>query len=122
MASIRIVPQLLAVSPEGFRQRRGRRDRIPRADGGAAIDRAERRRAVAFDEDAVADLVGLLHAKPDRAFQILQRPVAAEMQRVDVGGQQFFLALVLLADQLLDQFGVHVEQGAHRAEIDDVLE
>ena len=44
------------------------------------------------------------------------------MQRVDVGRQQFFLALVLLADQLLDQLRVHVEQRAQRAEIDDVLE
>ncbi len=96
---------------EGLRHRRRRRDRIPGADGGAAIDGAERRRAVAFHEDAVADLVGLLHPQPDRAFQILQRPVAAEMQRVDVGGQQLFLALVLLADQLLDQLRIHVEQG-----------
>jgi len=34
------------------------------------------------------------------------------MQRVDVRRQQLFLALVLLADQLLDEFRVHVEQGA----------
>src|SRR6202021_1736354 len=91
-------------------------------DGGTAIDRAERGGAVAFDENAVADLIGLLHAQADRAFEILQRPVAAEMQRVDVGREQLFLALVLPADQLLDQLGVHVEQGAQRAEIDDVLE
>ena len=38
------------------------------------------------------------------------------------GRQQLFLALVLLADQLLDQLRVHVEQRAQRAEIDDVLE
>ena len=97
---------------EGIRERRGWRDRIPGADGGAAIDGAERSRAVAFDEDAVADLVGLLDAKPDRAFQVLQRLVAAEMQRMDVGGEQLLLALVLLADQLLDQLHVHVEQRA----------
>ena len=117
-----IVPQLLAMAGEGVRQRRRRRDRIPGADGGAAIDRAERGGAVALDEDAVADLVGFLDPQADRAFQVLQRPVAAEMQRVDVRGQQLFLALVLLADQLLDQLRVHVEQRAQRAEIDDVLE
>ena len=117
-----IVPQFLAVAGEGVGHRRRWRDRIPRAHGGAAIDRAEGGCAVAFDEDAVADLVGLLDAQADRAFQVLQRPVAAEMQRMDVRRQQLFLALVLLADQLLDQLGVHVEQGAHRAEIDDVLE
>ena len=44
------------------------------------------------------------------------------MQRVDVGGQELLLALVLLADQLLDQLRVHVEQRRERAEIDDVLE
>ena len=44
------------------------------------------------------------------------------MQRVDVGGQELFLALVLLADQRLDHLGVHVEHRRQRAEIDDVLE
>ena len=63
-----------------------------------------------------------LHAQTNRAFEVLQRPVAAEMQRVDVGGQQLFLALVLLADQLLDQLRVHLEQRAERAEVNDVLE
>ena len=114
--------QPLAVAGERVGQRGGRRDRIPGADGGAAVDRAERGRAVALDEDAVADLVGLLDAQPDRAFQILERIVAAEMQRMDVGGEQLLLALVLLADQLLDQLRVHVEQRRQRAEIDDVLE
>ena len=67
-------------------------------------------------------LSALLHAQPDRAFQVLQRPVAAEMQRVNVRRQQLFLALVLLADQLLDRLDVHVEQRRQRADIDDVLE
>ncbi|MGX1356337.1 putative membrane protein [Bradyrhizobium elkanii] len=44
------------------------------------------------------------------------------MQRMDVGGEQLLLALILLADQLLDQLGIEVEQRAERAEIDDVLE
>jgi len=96
--------------------------RIPRADRGAAIHRAKRGGAVAFDEDAVADLVGFLDPQADRAFEILQGPVAAQMQRVDIRRQQLFLALVLLADQLLDQLRVHVEQRAQRTEIDDVLE
>ena len=122
LAGFRIVPQLLAVGAEGVRQRGGRRDRIPGADGGAAIDRAERGGVVALDEDAVADLVGLLDPEPDRAFQVLQRPVAAEMQRMDVGGEELLLALVLFADQLLDQLRVEIEQRAERAEIDDVLE
>ena len=107
---------------ESVRQRRRRRDRIPGAHRGAAIDRAQRRGAVAFDEDAVADLVGLLDPDADRAFQVLQRPVSSKMQRVDVRGEQLLLALVLLADQLLDQLRVHVEQRAQRTQINDVLE
>ena len=53
--------ELLAVRLEGLGQRGRRRDRIPGADRGAAIDGAERGGAVALDEDAVADLVGVAH-------------------------------------------------------------
>ena len=60
--------------------------------------------------------------QPDRAFEVHERPVAAEMQRVLVGGEQLFLALELLLDQLLDRGHVHVEQRRERAHIDDVLE
>ena len=116
------MPKLLAVAAECVGQRRRGRDRIPGAHGSAAIDGAKRSGAIALDENAVADLVGLLDAQPDRAFEILQCPVTAEMQGVDVGRQQLFLALVLLADQLLDELGVHIEQRTQRAEIDDVLE
>ena len=114
--------QLAAMLGESVRQRRGGRDRIPGADRRAAIDRAERGGRIAFDEDAVADLVGFLDADRQRAFQVGFRPVAAEMQRVHVGRDQLVLALVLLADQLLDRGGVHVEQGREHADIDDVLE
>ena len=60
--------------------------------------------------------------QPDRAFEIEQRPVAAEMQRVLVGVEQLLLALELLGDQLLDRRHVHVEQRRERADIHDVLE
>ena len=107
---------------EGVGQRRRRRDRIPGADGGAAIDRAERGRRIALDEDAVADLVALLQAQADRAGEVEGGVVAPDMQRLDVGLDQLFLALVLLADQLLDHLDVHVEQRGEHADIDDVLE
>ena len=48
----------LAVAGESLGQRRRRCDRIPGADRGAAIDRAERGGRIAFDENAVADPVG----------------------------------------------------------------
>ena len=51
----------LAMGLEGLGERRGGRDGIPGADRGAAIDRAQRGGVVAFDEDAVADVVGAAH-------------------------------------------------------------
>ncbi len=103
---------------------RGRgRDRIPGRDRRAAVHAAQRRGAVAVDEDAVAHPVGAPHLQPERlAAQVLAREVAAQVQRLDVGGQQLFLALVLLAEQLLDHFGLDAQQHGQRADVDDVLE
>src|SRR3974390_77139 len=69
----------------GFGKGGRRRDRIPGAQGGAAIDRAERGRRIAFDENPVADRVRPLQAQPDRVLHIHHHPVAAEMERVLVG-------------------------------------
>ena len=121
LLGLRIVAQFFAMTSESIGERRRWRDRIPGADSGAAIDRAERRRTVAFDKNAIADLVGLFDSKADRALQVLQRVVASEVQCMDVGGQELFLALVLFTDQLLDQLGIEIEQGRERAEVDDVL-
>ena len=107
---------------ERLGQRRRRRDRIPGAHRGAAIDRAQGRGGIAFDEDAVADRVGALQAQADRVLDIHHHPVAAEMQRVLVGVEQLLLALELLGDELLHFADIHVEQRRQRADIDDVLE
>ena len=122
LLGVGIDAQLGAIAREGVGERGGGRDRIPGADRGAAIDRAQRGGRIAFDEDAVADLVALAQAQPDRAMQIERRVVAADMQRLDVRLDQLVLALVLLADQLLDHLHVHVDQRGERADIDDVLE
>ena len=111
-----------AMALERLGERGRRRDRIPGAHGRAAVDGAERRRAVALDEDAVADGVRLLQLHADRAFEIHRRVVAAEMQRVHVRLDQRVLGAELLGDQLLDRADVHVEQRRQRADIDDVLE
>ena len=42
-------------------------------------------------------------AQPDRAVELGERPVAAEMQRVQVGLDQRVPAAELLADQLFDR-------------------
>jgi hypothetical protein len=107
---------------ERLGQRRRRRDRIPGAHRGAAIDRAQGGGRIAFDKDAVADRVGALQPQPDRVLDIHHHPVAAEMQRMLVGVEQLLLALELLADQPLHLGDVHVEQRGQRADIDDVLE
>ena len=114
--------QLGAIAREGVGERRGRRQRIPRAHRRAAIDRAERRRRIAVDIDAVAHLVGSLHLETARIVHVHGDPVAAEVKRVHIGADQLFLALELLAEQLHDHRGVDVEQGRQGAEIDDVLE
>ena len=107
---------------ESVGQRRRGRDRVPGADRGPTVDGAQRRRVVALDEDAVADCIGTLEPQPDRAVEIERRPVAAEMQRVLVGGKELLLALELLFDQFFDCRDVHVEQRRQRADIDDILE
>ena len=55
-------------------------------------------------------------------LDMLRDPVAAEVQRLDVGIEQLLLALELLAEQPLDLVLVDVEQDRQRADIDDVLE
>ncbi len=117
-----IHPHALAVALECLGERRGRRDRIPGRDGGAAIDAAERGSGVALEEDPVADLVGAPNPESDRALEMLDRVVAAHVERLDVGRDQLVLALELLGDQGLDRLEVHVEQRGKRADIDDVLE
>ena len=59
---------------------------------------------------------------PSGASQVLAREVAAQVQRLHVGGQQLFLALVLLAEQLLDHLRLDAQQDRQRADVDDVLE
>src|SRR5690606_40489090 len=96
--------------------------RIPGAYGGAAVDAAQRGGRIALDEDPVADRIGPAHAQADRVRQVARHPVAAQVQRLDVGLLQLRLAAVLLADQRLDHRRIDVEQRTQRADIHDVLE
>ncbi len=54
--------------------------------------------------------------------QVFAHPVAAEVQGLDVGCQQLLLALVLFADERLDDRDIHLQQGRERADVHDVLE
>ena len=107
---------------ECLRQRRRRRNRIPRRDSRAAINASERGGAVAFDEDPLADGVRTLDPDPQRIIEIVLGVDASHVHRVHVGFEQRLLALVLLADQLCDFFRVDIEQRGKRADVDDVLE
>ena len=107
---------------EGFRDRGRWRDRIPGANRGPAIDRAEARGIVARDEDAVAHLVGagdLQLASPGKMFAHM---IEAELEGLHVLRNQFGALLELFAQKRLHHRRVDVEKGGQRADIDDVLE
>ena len=95
---------------ERLRERGGWGDRIPRGDRRPAIDAAQRGGVVAVDENAVADLVGALETQPDRALVLGERPVAAELQCVQIGLDQTVPAAELLANQLFDPRHIDVQQ------------
>src|SRR4051812_31575971 len=107
---------------EGLGERRRGRDRVPRAYRGAAVDSAETRGVVAFQEDAVADGVSFHDAEVERATEFGPGVLAAHVEGLDVGRDQLILALELLRDQLLDDSGVDAKQLRQRADVNDVLE
>ncbi len=84
LAGFLVHPHLRAVELERFGERRGRRDRVPGAHRGAAVDAAQRRGRVAVDEDLVADVVGALHLQAERVPEVLSGVVQAELHGVEV--------------------------------------
>ncbi len=107
---------------EGFGERSRRRDRIPGADGCAAIHRAEAGRIIALDEDAVADQIGAVDLQLALACKILGCEVIAELHGRIVQADELVLALELFRDQVFDGFQFHRQELNNGAEIDDVLE
>ena len=63
----RVDPQPAAMACERVRERRGRGDGIPGANGGAPVNGAERRGRVAFDEYAIAHGIRALQAQAEGA-------------------------------------------------------
>jgi hypothetical protein len=122
LAGGRVVAQLLAVALEGLGHRRRGRDRIPGADRGAAVDAAQSGGGVAVDEDALAHRLGAPHAQADRRLEVFTREAGPGLQCAHVALEQPLLALVLLAEQALDDGGVDVHQHRQRAQHHDVLE
>ncbi len=98
------------------------RDRIPGADRRAAVDAAERRRGVAFDEDALADRVAALDLQTEKVVEIFAAVMQAHHEGIEIGLQQLGLAPVLLAEQRRHHFGVDPEGGCQHAHVDDVLQ
>src|SRR6266536_1130141 len=122
LPGLRIDAIARAMTGEGFGERGGRRDRVPGAHGGSAVDRPERGGGIALDVDAVAHRVGALDSEPDRAGEVLARVIAPDLQGLEIGSDELVLALELLADQFLGCLYVHVEQCGERADVHDVLE
>jgi len=77
---------------------------------------------IGYQAQTVAPPYGALNPQPDRTGQVVERPVAAEIERLDIGGDQFFLRPELLGQQLLDRLWVDVEESGKRTHVDDVLE
>ena len=75
LLAVGVAAQPLAMRREGLGERGGRRDRVPGAHRGAAVDRAQGRGVVAADEDAVADLVALFEPEAERAIERLGAPI-----------------------------------------------
>ena len=95
----------LAMAREGFGQRRRRRDGIPGGDGRPPVYRAQRRGAVALDENLLTDRIRTLDADAQRPVELVLCIRAAHLHRLHVGLEQRLLALVELADQLGDRLG-----------------
>src|SRR6267378_4145297 len=122
LAAVLVDAQLRAGALEGLGERGGRRDRVPGADGGAAVQAAERGRGVALDEDLVADGIGALGLQAHRVLQVIARVVEPHLEGIEVGLEELLLALVLLADQLGYDFRLYPHHAGERADVEDVLE
>ena len=115
--------ELLAVGLEGLGHRGGRRDGVPGAHGGAAVDHAQCRGGIALDKDAITHGVGPLHAQAQAVLgQVLARELGARAQGLHVAVQQLFLALVLFGEQGFDDGQLDLHQLGQRAQHEDVLE
>jgi hypothetical protein len=122
LAGVGVDAELAAVLLERLGHRRRRRDRVPGADRGAAVDAAERRGAVAIDEDAVADIVARRAGLQAIGAQVRLRVVAAERSAFRFGCSSFSLPLYCSAMSWAITLGIHAEQRRERAEVHDVLE
>src|SRR5690606_26334069 len=96
----------------------GRSDGVPARHGGAAVDGAEADGSVAFHEDLVADVIAALEADAEGALEVLGGVLVAELEGVDVGGHELFLALELLADEILEDIELQVQQGRQGPDVD----
>src|SRR5262249_39838700 len=83
---------------------------------------AEGRSRVALNENSIADGVCASKLGAERALQVQNRIVPADMQRLDIGLDQLVFAFVLFANELLHDLYFHVEEGGKHADINDVLE
>ena len=115
-----IGPQLPAEGGERLHQRSGRRDRVPRAHGGARIHGAERGGGVAVHQHVALGLVEPLQVKRQRAIEVLAGVVVAHPDRLVVGIEQPLLLAELLVQHCRHHVHIDVEQRGEGAGVHDV--
>ena len=122
LLGLRVAPVLLAEALEGVHQRRRRRDRIPRADRGAGVHAAERRRRCcrrsgccpSSRPSSRAGSAAGTRSAPSRSRS--RASMAFMFESTSAG----FLR-ELLVEQRPDHLDVDVEQRRQRAGVGDVL-
>ena len=107
---------------EGIHHRGRGCNGIPGSHGGTAVDSAQAQGGVAVEQDLVAHLVGALHPYAKGTFVVLPGVLVAQFQGLDIGQDQFFLALELVRHQFGQHPEIHIQQRRQGADIDHVLE
>ena len=117
-----VLSEAAGIAGKGLDDRGGGRDRIPADHGGAGIERAQGRGAVAVHHDGSVRPSAAAHPQKAGLGVVFARIGVAQGQRFEIGfGQGRFFGK-LAVNPLLEHGQIHVEQGRHGTHVDDVLQ
>ena len=119
---LRLHAEAFAKAAEGFHERRGRRDGIPRTHRGAGIHRTQASGGVAVDDDGIAGGVHLLEMERQRTGEVRLRVVVAQADGRVVGLEELLFLGELFDQHLPDDVHVDLEQRRERAGVHDVAQ
>ena len=114
--------EFFGVLLEPFGNRRGRRNRIPGAYGGAGINGTQPGRFVAGHHDLALGGRCVSHLHWQRAVEVIHGELAAQRHRLHVGRDQLFFALELIGDHDFQHLQVHIQQRRQRTDVNHILE